>query len=223
VLEGLGRSRIGLVTAGSLLQNWATVAAHDGSRWEVDRELPYGLPILTSRSSWLRRWRDNVAAMEDRSLGGGGEKWEVGHRAGLFIGLGVRAHADHCPGSNLKMNQRFIKSLLQIGYEFDSQILSILLRLQGFIEGIRRHLGCVLLPDRVAVSGWQVRYWLGLAGPEWAGASELGCEGGPRGGGRKRKKEWSGRGRGPRGFGILKFFFPIFLIGFKNQNEFESE
>jgi hypothetical protein len=121
------------------------------------------------------------------------------------------------------MNQRFIKSLLQIGYEFDSQILSILLRLQGFIEGIRRHLGCVLLPDRVAVSGWQVRYWLGLAGPEWAGASELGCEGGPRGGGRKRKKEWSGRGRGPRGFGILKFFFPIFLIGFKNQNEFESE
>jgi hypothetical protein len=76
-----------------------------------------------------RRWRGAWC--------GGGEKWEGDHWEGLFIGLGVHGQADHCPKSNLQLNQRFIKSLLQIGYEFDSQFLSILLVLQAFPEGIR--------------------------------------------------------------------------------------
>jgi hypothetical protein len=54
------------------------------------------------------------------------------------------------------------------------------------------------------LTSWE---WWSLARPVWASAGELGCEGGPCGGGRKRKKEQAGRGRGPRGFGKLKLFF----------------
>jgi hypothetical protein len=71
----------------------------------------------------------------------------VGGRSlgGLFIGLGVRAHADHRPKSKLQPNRRFIKSLFWIGYEFDSRFLTILLLLQAFTEGIRRWWGvCVV-------------------------------------------------------------------------------
>jgi hypothetical protein len=40
------------------------------------------------------QWRGNDATI---SSGDGGEKWEGGHRGGLFIGLGVRAREEQCP------------------------------------------------------------------------------------------------------------------------------
>jgi hypothetical protein len=98
-------------------------------------------------SGWVTtQWWGNDATI---SSGGGGEKWEGGRWGGLFIGLGVRAHADHRPESNLQPNRRFIKSLLWIGYEFDSHFLTILLVLQAFTEGIRRWWGaCVVIGVR---------------------------------------------------------------------------
>jgi hypothetical protein len=150
----------------------------------------------------------------------------VGGRSlgGLFIGLGVRAHADHRPKSKLQPNRRFIKSLFWIGYEFDSRFLTILLLLQAFTEGIRRWRGVCMVTGvqqahdaRGAVasmtaqlratggrtttpelrSATRLGCHIGLggrvpAGPVWAGASELGYQGGLRGGGRKRKKERAG-------------------------------
>jgi hypothetical protein len=46
-------------------------------------------------SGWVTtQWRGNDATI---SSGGGGEKWEGGRWGGIFIGLGVCAHADHLP------------------------------------------------------------------------------------------------------------------------------
>jgi hypothetical protein len=94
-------------------------------------------------SGWVTtQWRGNDVTI---SSGSGGEKWEGGRWGGIFIGLGVCAHADHRPESNLQPNRRFIKSLLWIGYKFDSRFLTILLLLQAFTKGIRRWWGaCVV-------------------------------------------------------------------------------
>jgi hypothetical protein len=107
----------------------------------------FGKALGVVGSGWVTaQWRGNDVTI---SSGGGGKKWVGGHWGGLFIGLGVRAHADHRPESNLQPNRRFIKSLLWIGYEFDSHFLTILLVLQAFTEGIRRWWGaCVVIGVR---------------------------------------------------------------------------
>jgi hypothetical protein len=88
---------VGAASGGALASRMAPEAAVGKSGGSVRESLEY--------------WGDGG----DSLCYGGGEKWEGGRWGGLFIGLGVRAHADHHPESILQPNRRFIKSLLRIG------------------------------------------------------------------------------------------------------------
>jgi hypothetical protein len=60
-----------------------------------------GAPGVVGLGWVTAQWWGNDATI---SLGGGGEMSEGGCWGGLFIGLGVRAHADHHPESNPQLN-----------------------------------------------------------------------------------------------------------------------